>query len=130
MTVQRSYFAIAAGFAVLAAFAGNALAASQETNLRIGNAADLADFCATPRSEPTGAERLNFCHGYAQGALTTELRHENATGKKRICMPNPAPPREVTMGEFVKWVRSAPKNQTMVATDGLFTFLSERFPCK
>ena len=66
----------------------------------------------------------------AQGALDMELKREAAIGKKRICISNPAPTREATLTEFVGWVRALPKNQALPATDGLFTFLSERFPCK
>lgn len=110
--------------------ASPAIAAPRDTSLEIRTAGDLADLCAAPRTDPTGPERQNYCHGFAQGALVMELKRETAIGKKRICFPNPTPTREVTMSEFVKWTRAIPKNQALPATDGLFTFLSERFPCK
>ncbi len=132
--MPRSIFTFAAGFAVLAAAASAATsparAAPPDARIEVRTAGDLADLCAAPRTDPTGPERQNFCHGYAQGALTMELKREAATGKRRICMPNPAPTREATMAEFVKWARAMPKNQALPPTDGLFTFLSERFPCK
>ena len=109
---------------------GSPTVAAAELNLHVRTAGDLAELCAASRSEPTGSDRQNFCHGYAQGALAMELKREASVGKKRICIPNPAPTRETTMGEFAKWARSMPKNQALPATDGLFTFLAERFPCK
>ena len=128
--MQRSYFTLATGFAALLALGSGALAASPDTAIHVRTADDLANLCGALRSEPTGPERQNFCHGYAQGALDMELKREAAIGKKRICISNPAPTREATLTEFVGWVRAIPKNQALPATDGLFTFLSERFPCK
>ncbi len=133
MTMPRPRFAYAAGFAMgFAALlaAGPAALAAPDASIEIRSAGDLADLCAAPLTDPTGPERQNFCHGYAQGALTMELKREASLGKKLICIPNPAPTREATMGEFVKWVRAIPKNQKLPPTDGLFTFLSQRFPCK
>ncbi len=127
--MPRSILAFAAGFVLLAATSPTR-AAPPDARIEVRTAGDLADLCAAPRTDPTGPERQNFCHGYAQGALTMELKREAAVGKRRICMPNPAPTREATMAEFVKWTRAIPKNQALPATDGLFTFLSERFPCK
>ena len=121
---------LAIGIAALLAAASPAPAASPGTAIQVRTAGDLADLCAAPRTEPAGPEKQNFCHGYADGAVVMELKREAAVGKKRICFPNPFPTREATMSEFVKWTRAIPKNQALPATDGLFTFLSERFPCK
>jgi hypothetical protein len=130
MIMQRSRFVLAAGFAALVAVGPAAWAAAPETALSVRTAGDLADLCAASRSEPAGPERINFCHGYAQGALDMERKREASVGKKRICMPNPAPTRAATLDEFAKWTRAIPKHQALPATDGLFTFLAERFPCK
>jgi hypothetical protein len=116
------------GVAAWLAAGGPALAAP-ESRLDVKTAGDLADLCAAPRTDPTGPEQQNFCHGYAQGALVMELQREASIGRRLICLPTPAPTREATMAEFVKWTRAIPKNQSLSATDGLFTFLSQRFPC-
>ena len=128
--MPQTRFAFAALLATLLAAGSPALAAAPDTRIEVNTAGDLADLCAAPIGDPTGPERRNFCHGYAQGALVMELKREAAVKKKLICLPKPAPTRETTMGEFVKWVRAIPKNQALPATDGLFMFLSERFPCK
>ena len=127
--MQKLCFAVAAGLAVLVA-TGSGARAAPETALHVRTAGELAELCGASRSEPTGPERQNFCHGYAQGALDMEMKREAAVGKKRICIPNPAPTRAATLTEFAGWVRALPKNQALSATEGLFTFLSERFPCK
>ena len=96
--------------------------------LQARTAGDLADLCAANPRDPVGDAKINFCHGFAQGAITVELRHTE--GKKPFCFPNPAPTRTATMNEFVNWVRALPDHRTPPAVDGLFQFLGERFPCK
>jgi hypothetical protein len=90
-------------------------------------AADLADLCAANPKDSQGDAKINYCHGFAQGAIIIELRH--AGDKKPFCFPSPMPTRTTTMGEFVNWVRALPEHRTETAVDGLFKFLGERFPC-
>ena len=89
---------------------------------------DLAELCAASPKDPQGDAKINFCHGFAQGAITVELRHTE--GKKPFCFPSPTPTRTATMNEFVAWVRSMPDHKTPPAIEGLFQFLGERYPCK
>jgi Rap1a immunity proteins len=120
-----------APFAVLAlisVLAESTAHAQRTLNIQARTAADLADLCAANPKEPQGDAKINYCHGYAQGAIAVELRH--AGDKKPFCFPNPAPTRTATMSEFVGWVRSLPEHRNETALDGLFKFLAERFPCK
>jgi hypothetical protein len=103
-------------------------AAQRGPTLQARTAGELADLCAANPKDPTGDAKINFCHGFAQGAITVELRHTE--GKKPFCFPSPAPTRTATMNEFVNWVRALPEHRTPPAVDGLFQFLGERFPCK
>jgi hypothetical protein len=102
--------------------------AQRGVNLQARTAGELADLCGTNPKDPLGDAKINFCHGFAQGAITVELRHTE--GKKLFCFPSPAPSRSATMGEFVGWVRSMPDHKSLNAVDGFFQFLGERFPCK
>jgi hypothetical protein len=102
--------------------------AQRGVNLQARTAGELADLCGTSPKDPLGDARINFCHGFAQGAITVELRHTE--GKKPFCFPSPTPSRSATMGEFVNWVRSMPDRKSQNAVDGFFQFLGERFPCK
>src|SRR5579862_300853 len=78
--------------------------AAQKLPIHTNTAGDLAEICgATPHS--AGAdEKINFCHGFAQGAIAVELSH--AGDKKPFCFPSPTPSREETMNQFVNWVRA------------------------
>lgn len=102
--------------------------AQHATNIRARTAGELAELCAANPKDPLGDARINFCQGYAQGALSTELRHTE--GKKLFCFPSPAPTRAATMAQFVDWVRALPDHKSLPAAEGFFRFLSERFPCK
>ncbi len=102
--------------------------AQRGVNLQARTAGDLADLCAANPKDPLGEAKINFCHGFAQGAITVENRHTE--GKKSFCFPSPPPSRSETMSQFVSWVRALPEHKTPPAVDGLFQFLGERFPCK
>jgi Rap1a immunity proteins len=102
--------------------------AAEPVSIRTNTAGELAEACGTNPREPAADAKLNFCYGFAQGAINVELRH--AGDKKPFCFPNPAPRRPATMAEFVSWVRALPDRGSMPSVDGLFKFLAERFPCK
>ncbi|HXT82635.1 MAG TPA: Rap1a/Tai family immunity protein [Acetobacteraceae bacterium] len=102
--------------------------AATPVNLRSRTAGELATLCsANPRDAGSDA-KINYCHGYAQGAITVELSH--AGEKKPFCFPNPAPTRAQTLKDFVAWVRAEPARRDLGASEGLFQFLGERYPCK
>jgi hypothetical protein len=102
--------------------------AQRNAILQARTAGELAELCAASPKDPLGDAKINFCHGFAQGAIQVEIRHSE--GKKAFCFPSPAPTRTATMSEFVSWVRALPEHRTPPAVDGLFQFLGERFPCK
>ena len=122
---MKSVPAIVALIAILFALPAQA---QRGVNIQARTAGELADLCGTNPKDPLGDARINFCHGFAQGAITVELRHTE--GKKPFCFPSPAPSRSATMGEFVNWVRSMPDRKSQNAVDGFFQFLGERYPCK
>jgi hypothetical protein len=102
--------------------------AAEPVSIRTNTAGELAEVCGVNPREPAADAKLNFCRGFAQGAIDVELRH--AGEKKPFCFPNPAPSRAATMSEFVSWVRAMPDRRSIPSSDGLFQFLGERFPCK
>jgi hypothetical protein len=122
---MKSVPAIVALTAILFALPAQA---QRGVSLQARTAGEHADLCGTNPKDPLGDARINFCHGFAQGAITVELRHTE--GKKPFCFPSPAPSRSATMGEFVSWVRSMPDRKSQNAVDGFFQFLGERYPCK
>lgn len=102
--------------------------AAQPVALHARTAGDLAELCGANPREPAADAKINFCDGFAQAAVDLELQH--TADKKPFCFPASPPPRRATLGEFVGWVRSMPERRSLSATDGLFKFLGERFPCK
>ena len=101
--------------------------AQRSVNLQARTAGDLAELCGANPKEALGDARINFCRGFAQGAIDVELRH--AGDKKPFCFPSPSPSRAETMNQFVNWVRAMPDRRSMPSSEGLFRFLGERFPC-
>lgn len=102
--------------------------AAQPLSLRANTASELADLCGANPKEAAADAKINWCHGFAQGAVDVELRR--AGDKKPFCFPSPPPSRSATLAEFVNWVRSMPDHRNLGALEGLFRFLGERFPCK
>jgi hypothetical protein len=102
--------------------------AAQPITLHARTAGELAELCGANPKEAAADAKLNYCDGFSQAAVDLELQHSG--DKKPFCFPSPAPSRRVTLGEFVNWVRVTPERRTLPATDGLFKFLGERFPCK
>ncbi|MBN8871488.1 MAG: hypothetical protein J0H67_01510 [Rhodospirillales bacterium] len=102
--------------------------AAEPINLNVRTSRDLAELCGVNPKEAAADAKINFCHGFAQGAVDVYL--QTAGNKKAFCFPSPAPRRTQTMNEFVAWVRALPDHQKLGATQGLFQFLGERFPCK
>ena len=113
--------------ALLLGLSVSAAVAAEPINIRTGTAGELAEACATNPKEPGADAKINFCHGFAQGAITTRLRMDSA--KKLFCFPSPAPKRTETMGDFVKWVRADSTRAALNSADGLFQFLAQRYPC-
>jgi hypothetical protein len=102
--------------------------AAQPISLNAATARDLAELCGANPREPAADAKINYCHGFAQGALDVERKHAEET--KLFCFPPNPPSRSVVMGEFVNWVRAVPEHQSQSALAGLFHFFGERFPCK
>lgn len=95
---------------------------------KVGNAGELAELCGANPKDSAADARINFCHGFAQGAVDVELKYSGE--KKKFCFPSPTPTRTATLTEFVNWARALPAHRTLGPTEGLFQFLGERFPCK
>jgi hypothetical protein len=113
--------------ATLLAAAANA---ATEQNFNARTTEDLVALCSANPGDAMGTAALNFCHGFAQGAVSVEMERQAAARQaKMFCFPNPTPSRSTTLGEFVKWARANPARMSDRPADGLFAFFSERFPC-
>ncbi len=120
---------LAALILAIAPCATDAARAAEMVSLHANNAGELADLCVPSNPREPGADaKINFCHGFAQGAVDAVRRR--AQELKKFCFPPNPPPRGVIMTEFANWARALPAHRAEPAIDGLFHFLGERFPCK
>ena len=125
---MRYRLAVLLGLGLLSASVFSApLRAAQPITLQARTAGDLAALCAADPTAAASDAKINFCIGFAQGAVDTRMHL--ATDKKPFC-PTPGTKRVDTMKEFVTWVRATPANRDLPVLDGLFKFFESRFPCK
>ena len=90
----------------------------------------MVELCTATPDNAIGTAAVNFCEGFAQGAVLVEMQNMAAfRGPKLFCLPNPPPSRNEALSEFVNWARTSPDRMAATSTDGLFRFLSERYPC-
>jgi|SRR5271155_4798773 len=116
--------------AMLGLLAPSATRAATEANFYAQTTGDLVELCSATPDDGLGTAAVNFCEGYIQGAVTVEMLNMAAfRGSKLFCLPNPPPSRSQAMNDFVSWARAAPDRMTQSATDGLFRFISQRYPC-
>ena len=115
------------GTGIFAPFAAHA---ATEANFGAKTTGDLAELCEATPDNAIGTAAVNFCQGFALGAVLAETQNMAAfRGPKPFCLPNPPPSRNEALGEFVKWARVSPDRMSTTSTDGLFRFLNERYPC-
>jgi hypothetical protein len=116
--------------AALILFAPCASLAATEAHFAAKTTGDLVELCDATPDNAMGTAAVNFCEGFAQGAVSVEMQNLAAfRGPKLFCMPNPLPSRNQALSEFVKWARMSPDRMSASSTDGLFRFLNERYPC-
>jgi len=116
--------------AALGLLAPCAALAATEANFGAATTADLVELCTTSPDNAMGTAAVNFCEGFVQGAVLVEMQNMVAfRGPKLFCLPNPAPSRNEALSQFVTWARASPDRMSTSSTDGLFRFLSERYPC-
>jgi Ssp1 endopeptidase immunity protein Rap1a len=123
MRLSNSLAAAAVAVAALAP----AAYAQRATTIHARTAGELAELCAANPAQGIGDARVNYCHGFAQGAVDVMLH--DAGEKKPFCFPSPMPTRTETLNQFVRWVRADSSRASLAAAGGLFQFLRDRYPC-
>ena len=104
--------------------------AATEANFGARTTGDLVELCTATPDGAIGTAAVNFCEGFAEGAVAVELQTmAGFRGAKLFCMPNPPPSRNEALSAFINWARTSPDRLAQSSTDGLFRFLSERYPC-
>lgn len=102
-----------------------------ETDFQVKTTGDLVKLCSASPSDPTGIAALHFCHGFAVGAYQYHQIVAAAEGKRQlVCAPNPPPSRNDVVAAFVAWAKQNPQQMNTPPVEGLFRFLSQRYPCR
>ncbi|MCW2241243.1 Rap1a/Tai family immunity protein [Azospirillum canadense] len=122
--------AIAMAMAAATAQAQTAQAPS-ETNFQVRTTGDLVQLCEAAPTDPTGIAALHFCQGFAVGAYQYHQIVTAAEGKRQlVCAPNPPPSRNEAVAAFIAWAKQNPQQMNTPPVEGLFRFLSQRYPCR
>ena len=91
---------------------------------------DLIAICSADKNDPMMTAAVNFCHGFAEGAVIVEEAHEAQKGARKLfCLPAPPPPRGSELTTFIAWANEQPTRLDMPAIDGMFIYLAGKYPC-
>src|ERR1700738_4354766 len=91
--------------------------AATEGNFGAATTADLVELCTATPDNAIGTAAVNFCEGFAQGAILVEMQNMAAfRGPKLFCMPNPPPSRNGALSAFVQWARASPDRMAATGT--------------
>lgn len=91
---------------------------------------DLIEICAPAKEDPMMTAAINYCHGFAQGAVLVEEAHEGQPSERKLfCLPSPRPAAGSEITNFISWANALPARLDEPAVDGMFMYLAETYPC-
>src|SRR5215472_9644222 len=115
--------AMVIGAALFAAGTTAASAALTEAQFPPGTVADLIAICGPAKDDPLMTAAVNFCHGFAEGAVLVEQAHDSWQGARKLfCLPDPRPPRGSELTSFIAWANEKPARLSMGSVDGMFVY--------
>ena len=115
---------------VLIAGATIASAAVTESQFPPRTVRDLIEICAPAKEDPMMTAAINYCHGFAQGAVLVEEAHEDHRDVRQLfCLPSPRPASGSEITKFIAWANALPSRLDEPAIDGMFIYLAETYPC-
>jgi hypothetical protein len=116
--------------AALTAAATIASAAVKQSQFPPRTVRDLIKICAPAEEDPMMTAAINYCHGFAQGAILVEEAHEAQPSERKLfCLPSPPPAEGSEIGKFIGWANALPSRLDEPAVDGMFVYLAEAYPC-
>jgi hypothetical protein len=116
--------------AALTAFATVASAAVTQSQFPPRTVRDLIAICAPAQDDPMMTAAINYCQGFAQGAVLVEEAHEDRPGARKLfCLPSPRPAAGSEISKFIAWADARPARLDDPAVDGMFIYLAETYPC-
>jgi hypothetical protein len=127
--MKRSLFA--ACIVAATTIAAGAQSEPTEKTFTVPTTASLAELCADTSSSnammTTAAQ--NFCRGYLLGTYQIMAQVNATRGKPAFCIPHPSPTQNQAIAEFVAWAKATPSGAGLPPADGVYEFLTQRFPC-
>ena len=91
---------------------------------------DLIEICAPAKEDPMMTAAINYCHGFAEGAVIVEEAHEGQRDvRKLFCLPSRRPASGSDITKFIAWANAMPSRLDEPAIDGMFIYLAETYPC-
>lgn len=130
MVVEVKKRAAVLGLAVALGSPGISSAAVLESQFPPRTVQDLIAICSPAKDDPMMTAAINYCHGYAEGAVVVEMAHESQRGgRKLFCLPNPPPPSGSELGSFIVWANQDPSRLMQPAIYGMFLYLAQKYPC-
>jgi hypothetical protein len=119
-------------FALVTVLAVQATARAVPTDLtfQVRTTGDLVELCSAAPADPLAVAAGNFCVGFAVGVYAVLKEVEDAHGAKRLfCPPDPPPTRPQAIAAFLQWAKDNPGQLSLPPADGVYAFLTWRFPC-
>jgi hypothetical protein len=115
---------------VLTAGATVASAAVTQSQFPPRTVRDLIAICAPTNDDPSMTAAINYCQGFAQGAVAVEEAHEDHHDVRQLfCLPSPPPAEGSEIAKFTAWANAVPSRLDEPAIDGMFIYLAETYPC-
>jgi len=108
-----------------------ARAAVTQDNFPPKTTADLVALCTAQKDDPLATAALNYCHGFAEGAVEIALSY-SAVGPQShrpFFLPSPAPSHDQATSDFAAWANADPKRLDQPAAVGLVSYLIDHYPC-
>ncbi|MDR3539266.1 MAG: Rap1a/Tai family immunity protein [Acetobacteraceae bacterium] len=122
--------AMLAGPFVVLLTVGAARAAVTEAEFPPKTVGQLVALCTAAKDDPMMTASVNYCHGFAEGAVIVETAHAaQRGGRKLFCLPNPPPASDAELAGFVSWANATPARLEQPAVDGMFLYLATKYPC-
>jgi hypothetical protein len=92
---------------------------------------DLIALCSASKDDPLMTAAVNFCQGFAEGAVEMALSYEAMGRKDRqpFCLPTPRPTHDQALAQLVAWANADPKRLDDTPVVGLIRFLIQQYPC-
>ena len=93
--------------------------------------ADLIALCGAGKDDPMMTAAVNYCQGFAEGAVQVALSYEAVTRQshKPFCLPSPPPSQNDAQAQFASWANADPQRLSEPAVVGLLSFLTQQYPC-